>query len=108
MREADDPGAPSRRQVVAVAGVRADVKGMPYPERRRAAPRPTERYVPGPAPSALRVVPLSGGPVLDAQTRLRLGHQMRAMYDPVIDEALDPRLAELLQQLDTDRGGGST
>ena len=77
MREADDPGAPSRRQVVAVAGVRADVEGMPYPERRRAAPRPTERYGPGPAPSALRVVPLSGGPVLDAQTRLRLGHQPR-------------------------------
>ncbi|MDE4913959.1 hypothetical protein PQI07_25145 [Methylobacterium sp. 092160098-2] len=54
------------------------------------------------------MVPLSSSPVLDAQTRLRLGHQMRAMYDPVIDEALDPRLAELLQQLDTDRGGGST
>ncbi|WP_244513973.1 NepR family anti-sigma factor [Methylobacterium sp. UNC378MF] len=49
-----------------------------------------------------------GGPVLDAQTRTRLGHQMRAMYDPVIDEALDPRLAELLQQLDADRGGDST
>ena len=42
-------------------------------------------------------------PVLDAQTRTRLGRQLRALYDPVIDEMLDPRLAELLQQLDADR-----
>ncbi|WP_246695225.1 hypothetical protein [Methylobacterium sp. P1-11] len=102
----------SRKRVVAVTGGRADVEGMPHPEQRpehrRAALRPTERYAPGAAPSALRVVPIVGGPVLDAQTRTRLGHQMRAMYDPVIDEALDPRLAELLQQLDADRGGDST
>ncbi|WP_331314376.1 reverse transcriptase domain-containing protein [Methylobacterium mesophilicum] len=106
---------PSRDPVVAVAGVRADVEGMPHPEHRaehrpdhrRAAPRPTERYAPGAAPSALRVVPIAGGPILDAQTRVRLGRQMRALYDPVIDEALDPRLAELLLQLDADRGGST-
>ena len=45
----------------------------------------------------------SEAPVLDAQTRTRLGRQLRALYDPVIDEMLDPRLAELLQQLDADR-----
>jgi hypothetical protein len=90
--------------VVAVARLQADVDGMPQPERQHAAPRPLTRA--GGGPAALRVVPIpSGGPVLDAQTRLRLGHQLRAMYDPVIDEALDPRLAELMQQLDADRAG---
>ncbi|TXN23616.1 MULTISPECIES: hypothetical protein [Methylobacterium] len=42
-------------------------------------------------------------PMLNALTRQRLGRQLQAMYEPVIDEALDPRLAELLQQLDRDR-----
>jgi len=54
------------------------------------------------------VVPIASRPHLDAQTRLRLGHELRALYDPVIDEALDPRLAELLQQLDADRAGGAS
>jgi hypothetical protein len=54
------------------------------------------------------VVPVASGPILDARTRLRLGQQLRALYDPVIDEALDPRLAELLQQLDADRAGGAS
>jgi len=53
------------------------------------------------------VVPVASGPALDEPTRLRLGRQLRALYDPVIDEALDPRLAELLQQLDADRAGGA-
>ena len=44
------------------------------------------------------------GPVLSEATRLRLGRQLQALYEPVIDEPLDPRLAELLQQLDDDRG----
>lgn len=44
------------------------------------------------------------GPILDARTRLRLGLQLQALYEPVLDEVLDPRLAELLQQLETDRG----
>ncbi|WP_147081567.1 hypothetical protein [Methylobacterium haplocladii] len=44
-------------------------------------------------------------PQLNALTRERLGRQLRALYEPVIDEALDPRLAELLQQLDNDRRG---
>ena len=53
--------------------------------------------------------PAQRGPVLDAQTRERLGRHLKAMYEPVIDEPLDPRLAELLQQLESDkreRGGG--
>ncbi len=44
------------------------------------------------------------GPILDARTRLRLGLQLQALYEPVLDEVLDPRLAELLQQLEKDRG----
>ncbi|MCJ2139633.1 hypothetical protein [Methylobacterium sp. E-066] len=77
---------------------------MPYPDHQRAAPR----SAPGTAPTALRVFPVaSGAPVLDAQTRMRLGRQLQALYDPVIDEALDPRLAELLQQLDADRADDS-
>lgn len=38
-------------------------------------------------------------PALDAPTRERLGRQMREMYEPVVDEPLDPRLAELLDAL---------
>ena len=44
------------------------------------------------------------GPILDTRTRLRLGLQLQALDEPVLDEVLDPRLAELLQQLETDRG----
>ena len=73
---------------------------MPQPDHQRAAPRSAPRT----APAALRVFPVaSGAPALDAQTRMRLGRQLQALYDPVIDEALDPRLAELLHQLDADR-----
>ncbi|MCJ2061303.1 hypothetical protein MKK63_01030 [Methylobacterium sp. J-088] len=83
---------------------------MPQSEYQRAAPRPittrsAARTGPDGAQAALRVVPIAGRPVLDAQTRVRLGHALRALYDPVIDEALDPRLAELLLQLDADRAG---
>jgi hypothetical protein len=39
---------------------------------------------------------------------MRLGRQLQALYDPVIDEALDPRLAELLHQLDADRADDAT
>ncbi|MCJ2135286.1 hypothetical protein MKK69_14695 [Methylobacterium sp. J-026] len=85
---------------------------MPHFEPQNAAPRPAAsrqaaRTGPGGAPAALRVIPVAGGPVLDAQTRVRLGRQLRAMYDPVIDEVLDPRLAELLLQLDADRADGA-
>lgn len=38
-------------------------------------------------------------PALDALTRERLGRQMQEMYEPVLDEPLDPRLAELLHAL---------
>ena len=83
---------------------------MPQSEFQRAVPRPAStrsaaRTGPDGAPAALRVVPIATRPVLDAQTRVRLGHELRALYDPVIDEALDPRLAELLLQLDADRAG---
>lgn len=47
----------------------------------------------------------TGGIVLSEMTRLRLGRQLQAMYEPVIDEPLDPRLAELMMQLDRDRAG---
>ncbi|MDR7040503.1 hypothetical protein J2X36_005286 [Methylobacterium sp. BE186] len=42
-------------------------------------------------------------PILDASTRERLGRRMREMYEPVLDEPLDPRLAELLQALEQAR-----
>ncbi len=45
----------------------------------------------------------SGGPILDAATRERLGRELQVLYDPVLDEQLDPRLAALLTQLDEDR-----
>jgi hypothetical protein len=94
--------------VVADARAPADVRGMPQPEHQRTAPRPTARANHGGTPTPLRVVPVAGGPVLDGPTRLRLGQTLRALYDPVIDEALDPRLAELLRQLDADRAGGAS
>lgn len=42
-------------------------------------------------------------PGLDALTRERLGRRMQEMYEPVVDEPLDPRLAELLHALDLAR-----
>ncbi len=42
-------------------------------------------------------------PTLDELTRERLGRQLQAMYAPVLDEVLDPRLAEIMQQLERDR-----
>ncbi|WP_274533751.1 MULTISPECIES: hypothetical protein [Methylobacterium] len=36
-------------------------------------------------------------------TRRRLGEELQALYEPVIDEPLDPRLAELMKQLEADR-----
>ncbi|AWN46442.1 hypothetical protein DK419_09035 [Methylobacterium terrae] len=47
--------------------------------------------------------PSDGGPTLDAASRERLGRYLQALYEPVLDEGLDPRLAELLTQLDRDR-----
>jgi len=52
--------------------------------------------------AALRA-PEARGPTLNDLTRVRLGRQLQALYDPIIDEPLDPRLAELLRQLDQDR-----
>ncbi len=45
----------------------------------------------------------AAGPMLSEHIRRRLGMQLQAMYEPVIDEVLDPRLAALLGQLDADR-----
>lgn len=38
-------------------------------------------------------------PAFDALTRERLGRQMQQTYESVVDEPLDPRLAELLHAL---------
>jgi hypothetical protein len=43
-------------------------------------------------------------PILSDAVRHQLGRQLQALYDPIIDETLDPRLAELMQQLKMDRG----
>ena len=84
---------------------------MPQPEHQHAAPRPSAQgrsaRGPGGAAAPCGWCPSRAAPALDEPTRLRLGRQLRALYDPVIDEALDPRLAELLQQLDADRAGGA-
>lgn len=40
---------------------------------------------------------------LTETTRRRLGEELQALYEPVIDEPLDPRLAELMKQLEVDR-----
>lgn len=82
--------------VTAAARARAtEIESAPMPNHERRAPT-----------VALRTFPISAqAPALDDMTRRRLGRELRALYDPVIDEPLDPRLAELLQQLETDRGG---
>ena len=51
--------------------------------------------------------PETGAPTLDALVRERLGRHLQALYEPVLDEGLDPRLGELLRQLDRDRQGGA-
>lgn len=42
-------------------------------------------------------------PELDPLTRERLGRQLQALYEPVLEETLDPRLAELLRELEQAR-----
>ncbi len=59
-----------------------------------------------PARDASAPAPNDGGPVLDALIRERLGRHLQALYEPVLDEGLDPRLAELMRQLDRDRQDG--
>lgn len=54
-------------------------------------------------PNFITKAPEVAGLGLSEMTRIRLGRQLQAMYDPIIDEPLDPRLAELLQQLERDR-----
>ncbi len=49
-----------------------------------------------------RTTALNG--TLNETTRRRLGAELQALYEPVIDEPLDPRLAELMRQLESDRG----
>ncbi|KQP60683.1 hypothetical protein ASG59_07785 [Methylobacterium sp. Leaf466] len=41
--------------------------------------------------------------LLSEETRVRLGRELQALYEPIIDEPLDPRLAELMQQLEADK-----
>ena len=73
--------------------------------------------MPRQSPSPLTMLPMSANsnmptsaasgaddrPILDAGTRLRLGMQLQAFYEPVLDEVLDPRLAELMKQLERDQ-----
>lgn len=59
---------------------------------------------PNPDPPSSSATDADSDPILDARTRLRLGRQLQALYEPVLDEVLDPRLAELLSQLEIDRG----
>ncbi|ACL57050.1 hypothetical protein [Methylobacterium nodulans] len=44
-------------------------------------------------------LPHDGGPILDASAREQVGQHLQALYAPVFDDRLDPRLAELLQRL---------
>lgn len=44
------------------------------------------------------------GSLLSEATRMRLGRELQALYEPIIDEPLDPRIAELMQQLEADKG----
>lgn len=53
-------------------------------------------------PSPARREP--AGSWLSEATRVRLGLELQALYEPIVDEPLDPRLAELMQQLEADRG----
>ena len=40
---------------------------------------------------------------MDLALETRLGLQLQAIYEPVLNDVLDPRLAELLRQLECDR-----
>lgn len=41
---------------------------------------------------------------LDRQVQAKIGQQLRAMYDDVVDQGVPDRFAELLKKLD-DKGG---
>lgn len=46
--------------------------------------------------------PRSGG--LDRQIQAKIGQQLRAMYDDVVDQGVPDRFAELLKKLDGAQG----
>ncbi len=46
--------------------------------------------------------PRSGG--LDRQIQAKIGQQLRAMYDEVVDQGVPDRFAELLKKLDGAQG----
>ncbi|MBX3519643.1 MAG: hypothetical protein KF835_06440 [Xanthobacteraceae bacterium] len=50
--------------------------------------------------------PKSGG--LDRQVQAKIGQQLRAMYDEVVDQGVPDRFAELLKKLDSAQGAPKT
>lgn len=50
--------------------------------------------------------PKSGG--LDRQVQAKIGQQLRAMYDDVVDQGVPDRFAELLKKLDSAQGAPKT
>jgi hypothetical protein len=50
--------------------------------------------------------PKSGG--LDRQVQAKIGQQLRAMYDNVVDQGVPDRFAELLKKLDGAQGASKT
>jgi Anti-sigma factor NepR len=49
--------------------------------------------------------PKSGG--LDRQIQAKIGQQLRAMYDDVVDQGVPDRFAELLKKLDGAQGSAA-
>jgi hypothetical protein len=49
---------------------------------------------------------LPSEPVLDRQIQSRIGDQLRAMYDELMQQPVPDRFKDLLAQLDKKNGGG--
>jgi Anti-sigma factor NepR len=52
----------------------------------------------------VRSSPVRTGPALNRDIQTKIGQQLRAIYDDVVDQGVPDRFVELLRNLDRDAG----
>jgi hypothetical protein len=53
----------------------------------------------------VRTVSAKSGPILNREIQTKIGQQLRAIYDDVVDQGVPDRFVDLLRNIDTDTSG---